>query len=188
MRAKFNLLLSIFCALAILLVAPPPRALAQDSNTTKARALTDAAIKMTDSEKAVKLLWQATDIDPTLDEPYIYLGLYYQAKEDPADLVKVYQKLIKYRPNLVTGYLNVGEAYMQFRPPRTKEALPYYMKARELDPTSAFAALRIGEIKAQQGDRNEAVRYLCQARGDKKNSNVPIEADKILREMGASCP
>ncbi len=176
-------------AAAALMASILPRALlAQDTNAAKARALTDAAIKMTDSSKAVKLLWQATDIDPTLDEPYIYLGLYYQAKEDPADLVKVYQKLIKYRPTLVTGYLNVGEAYMQFQPPKTAEALPFYMKARELDPTSAFAALRIGEIKAQQGDRAEAIHYLCLARSDKKNSNVPIEADKMLREMGSSCP
>jgi hypothetical protein len=46
-----------------------------DSNEARARALVSAAINLTDSDRAVKLLWQATEIDPTLPEPYIYLGL-----------------------------------------------------------------------------------------------------------------
>lgn len=171
----------------LLLAAAPPRALAQDSNTTKARALTDAAIKMTDSDKAVKLLWQATDIDPTLEEPYVYLGLYYNSRQDFGDVVKVYQKLIKYQPTQVSGYLNIGEAYMSYAPPKTKEALPYYRKAYELDPNSCFASLRIGEIMAQQGNREEAIRFLHQAKsGTCKNPNIEVEAQKILNEMGAS--
>ena len=66
--------------LALASVAFPARA--QDANAAKARALVDAAIKMTDSDGAVKLLWQATEIDPTLDDAYIYLGLYYNSRSD----------------------------------------------------------------------------------------------------------
>ncbi|HXN85899.1 MAG TPA: hypothetical protein VN867_07490, partial [Candidatus Binataceae bacterium] len=59
-------LLPLVCLLAALLSGLAVPAFAQDSNAAKAHALVDAAIKMTDSEKAVKLLWQATDIDPQL--------------------------------------------------------------------------------------------------------------------------
>ena len=152
-------------------------------NAAKAHALVDAAIKMTDSEKAVKLLWQATDIDPTLEEPYVYLGMYYNSKQDADDLAKVYQKLVKYQPNSVSGWINIGEAYMSFSPPKTKEALPYYRKAYELDPHSSMAALRMGEILAQEGDRDQALRYLHQAAGDPTYGE---EAHKILIQMGAS--
>src|SRR5437667_12570836 len=48
---------------------------ADDSNRAKARALVNAAIQMTDSEQALKLLWQATDIDHSYNEAYVYLGL-----------------------------------------------------------------------------------------------------------------
>jgi tetratricopeptide (TPR) repeat protein len=159
---------------------------AQDSNAAKAHALVDAAIKMTDSEKAVKLLWQATDIDPQLEEPYVYLGMYYNSKQDFDDLAKVYQKLVKYQPNLVSAWLNVGEAYMSFTPPKTHEALPYYRKAYELDSHSSMAALRMGEIMAQEGDRENAIRYLHQAASDRANPSYSAEAQKILNQMGAS--
>jgi len=177
-------LLSLTLALTL---ASTAIASAQDTNAAKAHALVDAAIKMTDSDKAVKLLWQATDIDPTLDEPYVYLGLYYNSRQDFDSVVKVYQKLAKARPNEVTAYLNIGEAYMSFSPPRTRDALPYYRKAYEIDPNSTFAALRMGEIMAQQGDRDQAIRYLRQASADRsKNPNIAAEAQKVLSEMGAS--
>ena len=178
-------LLAIFFALG-LMVAEASSVQAQDSNTAKAHALVDAAIKMTDSEKAVKLLWQATDIDPSLEEPYVYLGMYYNSKQDFDDLAKVYQKLVKYRPNSVSAWLNIGEAYMSFSPPKTKEALPYYRKAYELDSHSSMAALRMGEIMAQEGDREQAIRYLRQAAGDAANPSYAAEARKVLTQMGAS--
>jgi tetratricopeptide (TPR) repeat protein len=185
MRTKqFRVLLSIFTVL--LFLAFPALSRAQDSNAIKARALVDAAIKMTDSEKAVKLLWQATDIDPTLPDAYLYLGLYYQSKQDFNDLVKVYQKLVKYKPTDATAWTNIGEAYMSFTPPKTKEALPYYRKAYELDPNSSWAALRIGEILAQQGDRTNAIHYLRQASADTKNPSAAAEAQKMLTQMGPS--
>ena len=72
---------------------------------------------------------------------------------------------------------------MSFSPPKTKEALPYYRKAYELDSHSSMAALRMGEILAQEGDRDSAIRYLHQAAGD---PNYASEAHKILTQMGAS--
>ncbi len=177
-------LLAILLALGLAAEAVPVRA--QDSNAAKAHALVDAAIKMTDSEKAVKLLWQATDIAPSLEEPYIYLGMYYNSKQDFDDLAKVYQKLVKYQPNAVSAWLNIGEAYMSFTPPKTKEALPYYRKAYELDSHSSMAALRMGEIMEQQGDREQALRYLHQAAEDHSNPSYAAEARKILTRMGAS--
>lgn len=180
---KLPRLVSILILLATCATIP---ALAQDSNAAKAHALVEAAIKMTDSEKAVKLLWQATDIDPTLEEPYIYLGMYYNSKQDFDDLAKVYQKLVKYEPNSVSAWLNIGEAYMSFTPPKTKEALSNYRKAYELDPHSSMAALRMGEIMAQDGDRDEAIRYLHQAAEDHTNPTYADEARKMLTQMGAS--
>ncbi len=159
---------------------------AQEANAAKARGLVDAAIKMTDSDAAVKLLWQATEIDPTLDDAYVYLGFYYNSRSDFANVVKVYQKLIKYQPNQVSAYLNIGEAYMSFSPPKTDEALIYYRKGYALEPRNTFAALRIGELLAQTGQRDEALKYLRIALADSaRNPTVASEAEKALKQMGA---
>ena len=159
---------------------------AQEANAAKARGLVDAAIKMTDSDAAVKLLWQATEIDPTLDDAYVYLGVYYNSRSDFANVVKVYQKLIKYQPNQVSAYLNIGEAYMSFSPTKTDEALIYYRKGYALEPRNTFAALRIGELLAQTGQRDEALKYLRIALADSaRNPTVASEAEKALDQMGA---
>jgi tetratricopeptide (TPR) repeat protein len=169
---------------------PPPAdagTYGSESNTAKARALVDAAINMTDSARAVNLLWQATDLDPRLPEAYIYLAKYYESRSQFDKIVQVYQKLLKYQPKEITAYLNIGEAYMSLSPPKFDAALPYYRKAFELDPGSSFAALRIGQIYAQMGNRSEALRYLRLASGDRsKNPNVAEEADRVLRQMGPS--
>ncbi len=166
----------------LLRAAPLP---ADASKTMKARALVDAAIKMTNGGEAVKLLWQATEIDPTLDDPYVYLGLYYNSRSDFESVVKVYKKLVKYQPASTSAYLNIGEAYMSLTPPQPQEAIVYYRKAYEIDPNSAFAALRIGELLARQGNRNDAVKFLKQARADSaKNPAIASEAEKALRQLG----
>ena len=178
--------LTLAVALMLALASLPFSARAQDANAAKARALVDAAIKMSDSDAAVKLLWQATEIDPTLDDAYVYLGLYYNSRSDFDNVVKVYQKLIKYQPNQVSAYLNIGEAYMSFSPPKTDDALVYYRKAYEIDPKNTFAALRIGELLAQNGSRDDALKYLRIALADSaKNPTVASEAEKTLKQMGA---
>jgi len=162
---------------------------AAGANSVKAHELVGAAINMTDSERAVNLLWQATELDPTLDEPYMYLALYYDSRSQFDKVVAVYQKLLKYQPKETTAYINIGEAYMSFSPPKLDSALPYYLKALQLEPENSFAALRIGELYAQKGDpyRSQALRYLNLARSDRsKNPTTAAEADKVLHQMGAS--
>jgi tetratricopeptide (TPR) repeat protein len=178
--------LSLVAILTLALAVLPVIARAQDSNTAKARALVEAAIKMTDSDAAVKLLWQATEIDPTFEDAYVYLGLYYDSRSDHADVIKVYQKLIKYQPKQISAYLNIGEAYMSFSPPKTDDALVYYRKAYEIDPKNPFAALRIGQLLAQTGNHDDALKYLKIALSDSaKNPAVSAEAEKTLKQMGA---
>ena len=178
--------LTLVVALMFALACLSFPARAQDANSAKARALVDAAIKMTDSDAAVKLLWQATDIDPTLGDAYVYLGLYYNSRSDFTNVVRVYQKLVKYQPNQVSAYLNIGEAYMSFSPPRTDDAMVYYRKAYEIEPKNTFAALRIGELLAQTGHRDDALKYLRIALGDSaKNPTIASEAEKTLKQMGA---
>jgi tetratricopeptide (TPR) repeat protein len=187
-RSQFWRLSPLPLLLAIVLapVAVAAPAFAQD-NASKARALVDAAIKMSNSDEAVKLLWQATDIDPTFQDAYVYLGFYYNSRSDPGDVIKVYQKLVKYEPNQVSAYLNIGEAYMQYSPPRTDDALVWYRKAYQIDPRNSFAALRIGQILSQGGgNHDESVKYLRQALADStKNPTISAEAEKTLRQIGA---
>jgi tetratricopeptide (TPR) repeat protein len=186
MRDRTDLKPFTIVAILILVLALPLSAHAQDANAAKARALVDAAIKMSDSGAAVKLLWQATDIAPADEDAYVYLGLYYNSRSDFDNVVKVYQKLVKYQPNQVSAYLNIGEAYMSFSPPRSDDALIYYRKAYEIDPKNTFAALRIGQLLAQSGQRDDALKYLRIAQADRaKNPNVASEAEKTLKQMGA---
>ena len=178
--------LTLVAALLLALASFPFSAHAQDSNASKARALVDAAIKMSDSDAAVKLLWQATDIAPADEDAYVYLGLYYNSRSDFTNVVKVYQKLVKYQPKQVSAYLNIGEAYMSFSPPKTDDALVYYRKAYEVDPKNTFAALRIGQLLAQTGQHDEALKFLKIALGDSaKNPTIASEAEKTLKQMGA---
>ncbi len=178
--------LTLAAALMLALASFSFPARAQEANAAKARGLVDAAIKMTDSDAAVKLLWQATEIDPTLDDAYVYLGFYYNSRSDFANVVKVYQKLIKYQPNQVSAYLNIGEAYMSFSPPKTDDALVYFRKGYALEPRNTFTALRIGELLAQTGQRDEALKYLRIALADSaRNPTVASEAEKALKQMGA---
>ena len=120
MTRKPNSLWIGICAAAALLAAA--FAHADDANLAKARSLVDAAIQLTDSNQALKMLWQATEIDPTFNESYVYLGLYYNSREDFPKVVEVYQRLVKYQPGEVSAYLNIGEAYMSFNPPRFDQA------------------------------------------------------------------
>ena len=179
--------LTVVAVLILALAALPFSARAQDANAAKARALVDAAIKMSDSDAAVKLLWQATDIAPADEDAYVYLGLYYNSRSDFTNVVKVYQKLVKYQPNQVSAYLNIGEEYMSFSPAKTDDALVYYRRAYEIDPKNTFAALRIGQLLAQSpGQRDDALKFLKIALGDSaKNPTVASEAEKTLKEMGA---
>ena len=186
MRDRTALNTLTFAAVLMLTIAFPLNARAQDANALKARALVDAAIKMSDSDAAVKLLWQATDIAPNDEDAYVYLGLYYNSRSDFTNVVKVYQKLVKYQPKQVSAYLNIGEAYMSFSPPKTDDALVYYRKAYEVDPKNTFAALRIGQLLAQTGQHDEALKYLKIALGDSaKNPTIASEAEKTLKQMGA---
>ena len=169
-------------------IPPPPADAASygaDSNAAKARALVEAAINMTDSNRAVNLLWQATDLDPKLEEAYVYLALYYNSRSQFDRVVQVYQKLVKYRPEETSAWMNIGEAYMSYSPPRFEAALPYYQKALELDRTSCFAQLRIGYIYAQQNNRGEAERYLRLPGCDRaKNPELAQQAEQFLRQIG----
>jgi tetratricopeptide (TPR) repeat protein len=74
---------------------------------------------------------------------------------------------------------------MSFSPPKTDEALVYYRKAYELDPKNSFAALRIGELLEQQGNRDDALKFLKIALGDSKNPTIASEAEKTLKRMNA---
>ena len=166
---------------------PPPAALPADGdNAAKARALVAAAINMTDSNRAVALLWQATNLDPTLEEAYVYLGLYYNSRSQFDRVIQVYQKLVKYHPKETSAWLNIGEAYLSLSPPRYEDALPCYRKAFALDATSSIAALRIGMIYAEENNRVEAMRYLRLAAGDRtKNPEIAEQADCLIRQIGS---
>ena len=187
MRDRTALKLLKLVAVLIFALAFPLSAHSQDGNAAKARALVDAAIKMSDSDAAVKLLWQATDIAPADEEAYVYLGFYYNSRSDPGNVVKVYQKLVKYQPNQASAYMNIGEAYMSFSPAKADDALVYYRKAYQIDPKNTFAALRIGQVLAQSpNQRDDALKFLKIALGDSaKNPTVASEAEKTLKQMGA---
>ena len=162
------------------LLAPCLICQAGESERQRAQALVSAAIRQTDSEQALKQLWQATDIDPTLEESYVYLGMFYQSREQFSEVARVYEKLVKYRPS-VAGYCNVGEADLGLIPPNYDEALKYFRKAYSLDPQSARVALRIGQILTIKGNRAEARRFLQQASEDPEDVEFASEAKRELR-------
>src|SRR5260370_814193 len=126
-----------------------------ESNAAKARALVDAAINMRYSDRAVKLLWQATDLDPTLGDAYMYPGLYYNSRSQFDRVVQVFQKEVKYEPKELNAYLNIGEAYMSYTPPKFDSTLPYFRTRNEsavdlalLPRRQQHVTLEIGGVEA----------------------------------------
>src|SRR6185312_2316469 len=79
--------------------APPAGLNSSLNNRERAQQLVATAINLTDSARAVNMLWQATKIDPTYEESYIYLALYYNSRSQFDRVVQVYQQLVKYAPN-----------------------------------------------------------------------------------------
>ena len=61
----------------------------------------------------------------------------------------------------------------------------YYRKAYEIDPKNTFAALRIGQILAQNGNHDDALKYLRKALADSANPSVSSQAEKTLHDMNA---
>ena len=58
--------------------------------------------------------------------------------------------------------------------------------AYSLDLKNTFAALRIGQLLAQTGQRDDALKFLKIALGDSaKHPTVASEAEKTLKQMGA---
>ena len=75
---------------------------------------------------------------------------------------------------------------MSYSQPKTDQALAYYHKAYEIDPTNPFAALRMGQLLAQTGNHDDALKYLRIALGaSAKDPSVSAEAEKTLKQMGA---
>jgi tetratricopeptide (TPR) repeat protein len=166
---------------------------ASDPAQEEAKELVNRATHTKDSDQAVQLLWRATDLNPSLIDSYVYLGNYYYNRNDYSNIVRVFKKLLKYHPTLVAANLNLGEAYMSFTPPQFADALKYYRRAYELDPHSQFAALRIGQILAQQGRREEAVSFLKRAASPATASDpndqaqgpdIHSEAKQMLARLG----
>jgi len=169
-------------ALGLWLLLPYVTCGAGELERQRAQTLVDTAVKLTDSKQAVKL--EATEMDPSFEQSYVYLGLFYQSREQFSEEARVYKKLAKNR-FWAAAYSNVAEADLGLTPPNYDEALEYFKRAYAMDRHSSRVAFRIGQILAIKGDRDEATRFLKQASEDTKDTETASEARKALQQIGA---
>lgn len=81
---------------------------------------------------------------------------------EPAEAVKVGQEIVKGRPDLVDGWIFLGQSYLYLEQP--EEALKSFLKADELDPSRPMAANNIAwDLAERQKNLAKAWDYISRA-------------------------
>lgn len=79
----------------------------------------------------------------------------------------------------------VGDAYMNCTQPNYEQAVAYYKRAREIDPSKGIYCLRLGEAEMKKGDAGAAMSaYECAA--DKNKTDAEVYQKKARIWMRAS--
>ncbi len=110
----------------------------------------------------VTLYRHAIEVDGDNYMAYYGLGTFYVSEGKPNEAVTALKKSILIRPTYAKPYINLGMVLL-FQLQRPEEAIAYFYKAVELDPSSANAHNGIGASLAMLKRPHEAVPYFERA-------------------------
>src|SRR5262249_20966792 len=116
------------------------------------------ALKQGEFARATNEFKKVLDLDPTLVEAEVNLGLAYQSLFEYELAVRHLTKALRQRPNLLGPTVIVGMDYLKLGSP--EKAIPYLQTALKLDPSNSDAREAMASSYLHQGDfRNAAEEF-----------------------------
>lgn len=101
-------------------------------------------------EKAHMLLSRSLQLDPYQPEVYVNLGLVFEKLGQIDNAVSAYNRALFTHPDSPTAYYNLGVLYYRTLKDR-RNALDYFLKARDLDPMEPDVHQYLASIYAEMG-------------------------------------
>jgi tetratricopeptide (TPR) repeat protein len=136
--------------------APPDQVRAQ---TLFNRAL--AAQEAGEPERALTLLQQTVELDPTLKVAYNSLGNLYYQQQQYQEALAMYQKALAIDPDYAKARNNLGNTYMRLA--MDDRALVELQKALQADSTYGLGYYNLACVYARADNSEAAAQYLQQA-------------------------
>ena len=95
-------------------------------------AMADIWVRMGDKERAIRSCQARIDKDSTDVMAYAKLGWYYIKKQEWAEAVTIYEKVVRFNPRYAPAYINLSNLYYELG--RIDDARQAYQKAYAIDP------------------------------------------------------
>jgi|MDSW01.2.fsa_nt_gb tetratricopeptide (TPR) repeat protein len=132
-----------------------------DYNIPKAHLLKGYVyFKLGDNLKAMQFFYNSIDIDPTMEEAYLQLGLIFQQMEDSTALIH-YRNVLKINPKNKLALFGIGSYYQESE--QWNKSISAYIELLDYYPTYANAYYNIGFIHIKLGLYDIAVDDFSQA-------------------------
>jgi tetratricopeptide (TPR) repeat protein len=176
---------SIWALLVVVAFAATPAA----AQTQQKGSVDDLLVKgiafmgSNDLPKAIEVLKQALEIDPSSIATINNLGLAYNTARRYQDAVDCLMRAIRLGYESAMIYGNLGVAYTGLQ--RIPDAVDAYKRAIQLEPDSALAHYNLGSIYGRSGRCAEAIEELKEAaRLDPNSASICINLGTIYKLSG----
>ena len=151
----------------VLPVAAPnvvPHGAPETVEAARAVALLQRALQAQEAgalTRALTLLEQAVQLDPTAKTAYNSLGNVYYQQRRYQQALAMYQKALALDPGYIKARTNLGSTYMQLA--MDTQAIEALHQALRIDSTSSLAYYNLACVYARRGESATAAQYLQQA-------------------------
>ena len=112
-------------------------------------------VKNNNYAKAVSLLLEMIEFDPTHEKNYLLVTLYNQEIDDTTLAIENFEKILELRPNDAIIHMNLGLAFR--RQNQSSKATKHFKKAILLKPDFAEAYNNMGITLSDQGKLQDAI-------------------------------
>lgn len=105
-------------------------------------------------DDSMRIIDQILRIDPQNAEAYFMFGQNFKDLGDSIRAINSYQKAVDFDPDLIDGWINLGQQYAKINP---KIAEKYFKTATEIDPGNVLAIHAMADFLRNQNRLNEAI-------------------------------
>jgi len=109
---------------------------------------------LTKYEASMRTIDQILKIDPQNAEAYFMFGQNFKDLGDSIRAINSYQKAVEFEPDLIDGWINLGQQYEKINP---KIAARYFDTAIEINPKNALAIHAKADFYRNQNELNKAI-------------------------------
>ena len=109
---------------------------------------------LTKYDESMRTIDQILRIDPQNAEAYFMFGQNFKDLGDSIRAINSYQKAVEFEPDLIDGWINLGQQYAKINP---KIALDYFDTAIEVDPKNPLAIHAKADFYRNQNELEKAI-------------------------------